>query len=87
VTYLADRARRRAPAAPSPGAPLPPLTSSLSPSAAADLEQAELFLLELDAQTQDVGLGRAMYLIGLSEGHLANLIEIIRVMTRGTGAP
>jgi hypothetical protein len=78
VTYLADRARRRASAAPLQSRPSP----SLSPSAAADLEQAELFLLELDTRMQDAEAPRLAYLIGLGEAHLANLVEIIRAVTR-----
>jgi len=51
----------------------------LKPHAALDLDQAELFLLELDTLARDVTtLPRAMYLLGLAEGHLANMIELVR---------
>ena len=50
--------------------------------AALDLEQAELFLLELDARTQGADLPRMAYLVGLAEAHIANLVEIVRAVTR-----
>jgi hypothetical protein len=43
-----------------------------------DLEQAELFLLSLDAEMLTASGPRTAYLLGLAEGHLANLIERLR---------
>lgn len=45
-----------------------------------DLDQAELFLLSLDGELRAEG-PRTAYLLGLAEGHLANLIEIVRAAT------
>ena len=50
----------------------------LGPSATRDLEQAELFLLSLDAEMLTASGYRTAYLLGLAEGHLANLIERLR---------
>lgn len=61
---------------------LPEARSPLRPSAALDLDQAELFLLELDQRADGANLGRAMYLLGLAEGHLSNMIELVRAVTR-----
>jgi hypothetical protein len=47
-------------------------------AAALDLEQAELFLLSLDAEMLTANGPRTAYLLGLAEGHLANLIERLR---------
>lgn len=48
-----------------------------------DIDQAELFLYSLEAETSSADGPRAAYLLGLAEGHLANLLEILR-MLRGT---
>lgn len=50
----------------------------LVPSAALDLDQAELFLLSLDQEMTGADLPRAAYLLGLCEGHLANMVQLIR---------
>jgi hypothetical protein len=42
-----------------------------------DLDQAELFLLSLDGELRADG-PRTAYLLGVAEGHLANLIELVR---------
>lgn len=54
----------------------------LSPGAALDLDQAELFLLSLDTEMLTADGPRAAYLLGLAEGHLANLIQRIREVTQ-----
>jgi hypothetical protein len=55
--------------------------ATLGPSATRDLEQAELFLLSLDAEMLTASGPRTAYLLGVGEGHLANLIEILRRVT------
>ena len=50
-------------------------------AAGRDLEQAELFLLSLDAEMLTADGPRTAYLLGLAEGHLANLIERLREVT------
>jgi hypothetical protein len=72
VTYL--RPERQ----PAPGRAKAPL----SEAAALDLDQAELFLLSLDAEMLTADGPRAAYLLGLAEGHLANLIQRIREAAR-----
>jgi hypothetical protein len=57
--------------------PVPPVPV-LAGHAAADLEQAELFLLSLETEVAEAGAARMAYLLGLAEGHLANLIEAMR---------
>jgi hypothetical protein len=65
------------------GQPQPGATNAvLEPHAAAELDQAELFLLELAELTRDVDLPRMAYLLGLAEGHLANVIQHLRAVTR-----
>ena len=59
-----------------------PVKVRLGPSAAADLDQAELFLLSLDAEMLTADGPRTAYLLGLAEGHLANLIDAVRSVTR-----
>jgi hypothetical protein len=54
----------------------------LARAAEADLEQAELFLLSLDAEMLTANGPRTAYLLGVAEGHLANLIERIRRAAR-----
>jgi hypothetical protein len=72
----------RAADSPRPAAiPVPPAGAVLKPHAEHDLDQAELFLLGLADKTEGVGLPRAMYLLGLAEGHLANLVELVRAVT------
>jgi hypothetical protein len=51
---------------------------ALVPAAALDLDQAELFLLSLDSEMLTADGPRTAYLLGLAEGHLANLIQRIR---------
>jgi hypothetical protein len=51
-------------------------------SAALDYGQAELFLLSLDGEMRAADGPRAAYLLGLAEGHLANMIELVRGLTR-----
>jgi hypothetical protein len=75
VTYLADRGRE-----PGPVELRPTVPAALSAGAALDLEQAERFLLELDARTAGANAARLAYLIGLSEAHLANMIELVRAL-------
>jgi hypothetical protein len=53
----------------------------LAPHASLNLDQAELFLLSLDAEMTGADLPRAAYLLGLAEGHLASMIELIRALT------
>jgi hypothetical protein len=50
-------------------------------AAGRDLEQAELFLLSLDAEMLTADGPRTAYLLGLAEGHLANLVERLREVT------
>jgi hypothetical protein len=52
----------------------------LTRSAEIDFDQAEAFLLSLERETSTGDL-RAAYLLGLAEGHLANLLELIRGLT------
>ena len=59
-----------------------PAKVALGPGAALDLDQAELFLLSLDAEMLTAGGPRTAYLLGLAEGHLANLIDRLREVTR-----
>jgi hypothetical protein len=59
-----------------------PVKVTLGPAAALDLEQAELFLLSLDAEMLTAGGPRTAYLLGLSEGHLANMIQRLREVAR-----
>jgi hypothetical protein len=59
-----------------------PPRAPLSPGAAVDLDHAELFLLSLDTEMLTADGPRAAYLLGLAEGHLANLIQRIREVTR-----
>jgi len=54
---------------------------ALSRGAELDLDQAEAFLLSLDGETL-ADSPRTAYLLGLAEGHLANLIELVRGLTR-----
>jgi hypothetical protein len=58
-----------------------PAKVALSPAATSDLDQAELFLLSLDAEMRADG-PRTAYLLGLAEGHLANLIDRLREVAR-----
>jgi hypothetical protein len=74
VTYLYTERQ----AQPHPGA----AKVALEPHAAAELDQAELFLLELAELTRDVDLPRMAYLLGLAEGHLANTVQHLRAVTR-----
>jgi hypothetical protein len=62
--------------------PLHPERQVLTRSGGLDLDQAEAFLLSLDQEMTGADLPRAAYLLGLAEGHLANLIEILRAVTR-----
>jgi hypothetical protein len=55
-----------------------PARPGLAPHAAADLDQAELFLLSLAAEVSSASPARMAYLLGLAEGHLANMIELVR---------
>ncbi len=66
----------------SQAAPAAPAPVTLRRSAQLDLEQAELFLLSLDQEMSAASAPRAAYLLGLAEGHLANLIELARGLTR-----
>ena len=59
-----------------------PAKVALGPGAALDLDQAELFLLSLDAEMLTANGPRTAYLLGLAEGHLANLIGRIRELAR-----
>jgi hypothetical protein len=52
--------------------------ATLGPGATRDLEQAELFLLSLEADMLTASGPRTAYLLGVAEGHLANLIETLR---------
>jgi len=54
----------------------------LKAGAALELDQAELFLLSLDQEMTSADVPRAAYLLGLAEGHLANMIELVRAVTR-----
>jgi hypothetical protein len=65
-----------------PERPDGPPRPALTPYAAADLDQAELFLLSLDAAVNGTDLPRMAYLLGLAEGHLANMTELVRRLTR-----
>jgi hypothetical protein len=58
--------------------PIPARPAALAAPAALDLDQAELFLLSLDMEMLTADGPRTAYLLGLAEGHLANLIERIR---------
>jgi hypothetical protein len=59
-----------------------PAKVTLGPNAAADLDRAELFLLSLDAEMLTADGPRTAYLLGLAEGHLANLVERLREVAR-----
>jgi hypothetical protein len=59
-----------------------PAKVTLGPGAALDLDQAELFLLSLDAEMLSADGPRTAYLLGLAEGHLANLVERLREVAR-----
>jgi hypothetical protein len=59
-----------------------PARAALAPHSATDLDQAELFLLSLDGEVNGADLPRMAYLLGLAEGHLANLTELVRSLTR-----
>ncbi len=59
-----------------------PAKVALGPGAVLDLDQAELFLLSLDAEMLTADGPRTAYLLGLAEGHLANLIDRLREVTR-----
>jgi len=65
-----------------PGRQAEPAKVALGPGAALDLDQAELFLLSLDAEMLTADGPRAAYLLGLAEGHLANLVGRLREVTR-----
>jgi hypothetical protein len=65
-----------------PVGPGEPAKVELGPGAALDLDQAELFLLSLDAEMLTADGPRAAYLLGLAEGHLANLGERLRAVAR-----
>jgi hypothetical protein len=55
-----------------------PVRPALAPHAAADLDQAELFLLSLDTELLTASPARVAYLLGAAEGHIANLVELVR---------
>ena len=59
-----------------------PTRPVLTTSAALDFDQAGLFLLSLDGELRTADGPRVAYLLGLAEGHLANLIELVRGLTR-----
>jgi hypothetical protein len=59
-----------------------PERQPLTRGALLDVDQAELFLLELDARSQGADLPRMAYLLGLAEAHITNLVEIVRAVTR-----
>jgi hypothetical protein len=59
-----------------------PAQAALAPHAAADLDRAELFLLSLEAEVGDANPARMAYLLGLAEGHLANVVEHLRAVTQ-----
>lgn len=59
-----------------------PAKVALRPAAALDLDQAELFLLSLDAEMLTADGPRTAYLLGLAEGHLANMVQLARAVTR-----
>lgn len=46
-----------------------------------DVAQAEQFLTELDGRTAGADLPRAMYLLGLAQGHLETMLDLIRATT------
>jgi hypothetical protein len=54
---------------------------TLQPGAVLDLDQAEAFLLSLDGELR-ADSPRMAYLLGLAEAHLANLVEVLRAVTR-----
>jgi hypothetical protein len=56
----------------------PSAAPDLAPSAALALDQAEMFLLSLDNEMTAADTARAAYLLGLCEGHLASMIQLIR---------
>jgi hypothetical protein len=62
---LADPAQHVSP-------PVPPRCAEL------DLEAACGFLVELDGRMQDANAAQLAYLLGLAEGHLSNLIDLVR---------
>jgi hypothetical protein len=64
--------------------PKPPGNIKLQPGAELGVDQAAAFLLELDSRTQGADLPRAMYLLGLAEGHLADMVQIARALTGAT---
>jgi hypothetical protein len=65
-----------------PCPPVEPEPAALTLSASLDVDQAELFLLGLDTEMLTADAPRTAYLLGLAEGHLANLVELVRAVTR-----
>jgi len=61
--------------------PGPAAKHVLRPLALLDVAQADKFLLELDDRTQGADLAKAMYLLGLAEGHVQNLSDILHAST------
>jgi hypothetical protein len=55
-----------------------PAKVTLSRGAQVDLDQAELFLLSLDTEMLTADGPRTAYLLGLAEGHVANLVQRLR---------
>lgn len=49
----------------------------LPPLARLDVEQARWFLMELDGRVDGIGLSRAMYLLGMAQGHLESLLDVL----------
>lgn len=59
---------------------LPPPGLVLSRAESLRLDQAELFLLSLNAEMLTADMPRAAYLLGMAEAHLADTIEILRAV-------
>jgi hypothetical protein len=54
----------------------------LKPSGALDLAEAEAFLVELPAAVEGASAARLAYLLGVAEGHLTNLTDLVRAVVK-----
>jgi hypothetical protein len=61
--------------------PGPAARPVLSIAAQLDVAQADEFAAELEKRAQGADLPHAMYLVGLAEGHLQNLSDLIHATT------
>jgi hypothetical protein len=66
--------------------PRPPGQVKLQPAAELDYDQAAAFLLDLPERVKGADLPTAIYLVGLAEGHLADMVQLARALT-GANTP